>query len=190
MPRDRELRDQKLKEIRGEDPMSKAGVGIQLTREQADALRETLKQFDAQNGRDENVFDPNKPPKEQYKHQEFPKMLYGQEGKQKGHVLTVNSADEEEAALEQGYTSDPHPEHDYSSINRNGMMAREIEEPEDENEEDAEEAAEAVAEAEKKAKARKKAGKSKSKAKSAKPALVTDDTESETDEEDAEEAAE
>jgi hypothetical protein len=161
VPRDRELRELKLKEIRGEDPMSKAGAGIQLTAQQAEALRETLKQFDEQNVRDENVFDPNKPPKEQYRHKEFPKMLYGQEGKLKGHVLTVNSAEEEEAATEKGYTSEPHPEHDYSSINRNGMMAAERDQEVEPDEEDADEAAEAVAEAARKAKALKKAGKAK-----------------------------
>jgi hypothetical protein len=160
VPRDRELREQKLKEIRGEDPMSKQ-AGIQLTAQQAEALRETLKQFDEQNGRDENVFDPNKPPKEQYSHKEFPKMLYGQEGKLKGHVLTVHSAEEEEAASERGYTSEPHPDHDYSSINRNGMMAAERDLPAEDNEDDADEAAEAVAEAARKAKALKKAGKAK-----------------------------
>lgn len=136
-------------------------AGIQLTAQQAEALRETLKQFDEQNGRDENVFDPNKPPKEQYRHLEFPKMLYGQDGKLKGHVITVRSAEEEEAAIEKGYSADPHPDHDYSSINRNGMFAAERDQEAEPDEEDVAEAVKAVAEASAKAKVLKKAGKAK-----------------------------
>ena len=126
-----------------------------FTLEQLDAMRKILAQHDEQNPKPENVFNPNQPPKEPYRHQEFPKLMYSE----RGHVLTVASAQEEEAARDKGYMSEPHPDYDYSRIDRNSMKAARTETPEDANAADEREAERAVGEAERKAKAKKAAAK-------------------------------
>jgi hypothetical protein len=133
IPRETQVREQKLKELRGETFMSDTPT---MSHEQIEALREFLLLHDRNSS--QNVFDLSKPPKEPYdrRGKDYPKMVYGHEGDVKGHVINVKSAEEEADALNRGYSNEPHPQHDYSRIDRNGMKAAEHESPRDEVTED------------------------------------------------------
>lgn len=98
--------------------MSTSPIDISnLSADQIEALRAVLLHADSK--RSENVFDLSKPPKQPYTHQEFPAMLY----KDNGHVAVAKNAAEKEALTERGYTEKPHPGYDYSQIDRNTNKA-------------------------------------------------------------------
>lgn len=63
-----------------------------------------------------DIQDVNNPPKQPYKYQEFPKMLYREDGA----VSTVHDEKEERVARKQGFSSEISHQHDYSEI-RNGQ---------------------------------------------------------------------
>lgn len=133
IPRDREVREQKLKELRGNMDLSN------LSLEQIEALREVLAQHDKKHT--ENVFDLSKPPKVPYVYQEFPKSLYRADG----HVLTVKSEKEEQKATKGGYQSHPFPQYDYSRVDRNSRKAAKQDVPAETYPQDAIDAANQVA---------------------------------------------
>lgn len=84
------------------------------------SVREQILQFGEQttmatNDFGDKTFDINRPPREPYKHQDYPKAVYHADGR----VLNVNDAKEEKAALRKGFELKPHPARDYSQT-RNG----------------------------------------------------------------------
>jgi hypothetical protein len=90
----------------------------QLSQEEIDRMRQLVALHDKANP--VKSFDINKPPKEPYTHQEFPRLMYHPDcrigsdtegrplsGKNSGHYVVVNSQEELEAALENGFQIDP-----------------------------------------------------------------------------------
>lgn len=70
-----------------------------------DRMRSILEEHDKRNPRMVREFDLNNPPKEPYRHQEFPKIVY-HHGKRK-HVA-VHDAAQQAKALEAGYKIEPY----------------------------------------------------------------------------------
>ena len=57
--------------------------------------------------------DLGKPVHVNYRHQEYPRMVY-----KEGHVLTVANEKQLKAAQKNGFELKPHPDYDYSKLNR------------------------------------------------------------------------
>jgi hypothetical protein len=94
-----------------------------LTPEKAAVLREALAQFDSKAENRPQQIDLNHPPKVPYKHQDFPRVVYAAhyDGEFHSHpdtprtekvdmTLLVNSQEELDLALENGYQIDPPPQ--------------------------------------------------------------------------------
>ena len=73
----------------------------QLTHEEAARMRQLLARFDSES-KPIQTFDLNNPPREPYRYQPFPKMLYGGEGR----TLTVANQEQMDQALEEGWSQD------------------------------------------------------------------------------------
>jgi hypothetical protein len=78
----------------------------QFSTEDIDRMRAILAQHDAQNRGGIKEFDLNKPPKEPYTFQEFPKLVYDHTARKH---QTVRNAHEEKAALTAGWRNEPYP---------------------------------------------------------------------------------
>jgi hypothetical protein len=79
----------------------------QFTQEDIERMRAILAQHDGQAQRQGiREFDLNNPPKEPYKYQEFPKLVYHHEART--HKV-VRSKAEEKAALDAGWLNEPFP---------------------------------------------------------------------------------
>lgn len=76
----------------------------QLTPSEIERMRAILAQHDEGNAGEKNQsFDLNKPPKKPYRHQEFPRVVYHENGKHRA----VKNADEFEAHLADGWSDAP-----------------------------------------------------------------------------------
>lgn len=79
----------------------------QFSQEDIERMRAILAQHDSQAQRQGiREFDLNSPPKEPYKYQEFPKLVYDHDART--HRVVRNKA-EEKAALEAGWLNEPFP---------------------------------------------------------------------------------
>jgi len=74
----------------------------QLTQEEIERMRQIVLQHDAAS-KPVKEFDLNNPPKEPYRHQEFPRLMY----KGTGHAL-AHTKEDMEAALAAGWSKTPH----------------------------------------------------------------------------------
>ncbi len=84
------------------------------------------------------IVDINNPPRVNYKHQDFPKMMYHHEN---GRVLKVDDDKQMKAAAKRGFKDKPSPDFDYSKVNRAGIAAPADSGPKREEEMSAEELA-------------------------------------------------
>lgn len=73
----------------------------QLTHEEAARMRQLLARFDAES-KPITTFDLNNPPREPYRYQPFPKMLYATDGR----TLTVSNQEQMDQALDEGWSQD------------------------------------------------------------------------------------
>jgi len=81
----------------------------QFSSEDIERMRAVLEQHDSATGKGPGVvreFDLNNPPKEPYRHQEYPKMVY--DHATQAHRV-VNSPREEKAALAEGWKLEAYP---------------------------------------------------------------------------------
>jgi hypothetical protein len=75
-----------------------------LTPAEIERMRAILAQHDqSAAGKGNNSFDLNKPPKQPYRHQEYPRVIYHKNGKHKA----VKNATEFDAHLEDGWSDQP-----------------------------------------------------------------------------------
>jgi hypothetical protein len=84
-------------------------------------------EMEQQSVAENTFFDPNNPPKEPYKHQAFPQMVYNHKT---GEVKKVSDEKELRAANQKGFKNSPSPLHDYSQI-VNGKAKLKAVEPEE-----------------------------------------------------------
>jgi hypothetical protein len=75
-----------------------------ISAEDIERMRALVAQHDSKQGAIVKEFDLNNPPKVQYRHQEFPKMLYQHES---GKTKAVHNAKEEDKSLKAGWRKDP-----------------------------------------------------------------------------------
>ena len=75
-----------------------------LTHDEIERMRQIVMQHDGANRQSMNEFDLNNPPKQPYRHQEFPRIVYDHAGRM---TLKVRSQAELEQALGAGYELDP-----------------------------------------------------------------------------------
>lgn len=77
----------------------------QLSPEEIERMRQIVQQHDSER-KPIQIVDLNNPPKEPYRFQKFPKMVYDLAHSEPGHVVSqiVRSEDDLEAALEQGWS--------------------------------------------------------------------------------------
>ena len=78
----------------------------QLTHEEIERMRQIVLQHDQTNRKGIQEFDLNKPPKEPYRHQEFPRMIYDHA---KRRTKIVHNADHLADALAAGWKKEPFP---------------------------------------------------------------------------------
>lgn len=69
-----------------------------------------------------SFIDINNPPREAYRHQDYPKMQYHADGR----IVKVADEDEELEMNEQGFGSSPFPEYDYNSIANGRAKLKEV----------------------------------------------------------------
>jgi hypothetical protein len=80
-------------------------VNQELTYEEIQRMRQIVQQFDAER-KPMQTIDLNNPPKEPYRFQKFPKMVYDLTRSKPGHLVTatVRSEDELQAAIQDGWS--------------------------------------------------------------------------------------
>lgn len=76
----------------------------ELSGAEIERMREIVQAHDRQH-KPMQEMDLNKPPQQRYVHQEYPKMLYHHDERES---TTVQNADEEQAAREEGFTHEPY----------------------------------------------------------------------------------
>jgi hypothetical protein len=94
----REQRQDQLAACYGVTEMS------QLSHEEIERMRQIVQEHDSVRKPIQTI-DLNNPPKEHYRHQEFPKMVYGVHQGKRVHLVVRNAA-ELRSAIEDGWTED------------------------------------------------------------------------------------
>lgn len=138
IPRDNATRERLLEDLRNSETEKRTEMA--QFKESADRVNVSpvppnhFAVDDKQFANEPFITDINNPPQKRYKHQEYPKILYGHEGAHAGRVITIqpgpNAEKEEAAAKKKGFKEEPSPNHDYSRI-RSGRAAEQTAAPPD-----------------------------------------------------------
>jgi hypothetical protein len=80
---------------------------VELSREEVERMRQIVQQHDAAR-KPMQTIDLNNPPKENYRYQKFPKMVYDLQKSEPGHLVTliVNSETQLADAIDNGYSDE------------------------------------------------------------------------------------
>ena len=83
---------------------------VELSHEEVERMRQIVQQHDAAR-KPMRTIDLNNPPREPYRYQKFPKMVYDLASSRPGHLVTkiVRSDNELALALEEGFSEDAPP---------------------------------------------------------------------------------